>query len=378
MKFIAMADIHAKEFLPHSKADDSRTQYELKPAIRKALGYARTHNIAMLIVAGDFFDNVSLNPTEMEFFNWFCKQAKRCSVTVYCVSGNHEIDEKGNSAIKVLGKNKSCFITPKGKSSLLWAEDGETVIHLVDYCHTLEDFGNCINALQEKVNSLRRIKGKQILVAHQPIEGGLMRKKGKGTKSLGGIPMSWFKKGGILRFYDYQIFGDFHHGQNIVGGKGIYTGSVLQVDFRDEDNDNCFHVFDTNKDKMLIKSINYDSPKFHTIQIKEGEKPDYSYITKRSYIRIMLIGSKKWVKGFNVEVLKSYLVDEYSPTRIMVSEPVVLDKYKEVKKGTVRKTMTDEEIVSEVVKKANNDEIPDKLLYETGIKYLRLARKKAS
>lgn len=365
MKFMVLADVHINENMPYNRKGHNRLEEEVYPALIGSIKQSLINKVDDIIIAGDLFDSIRVSPAELEVLERYMMEFENSSISnLIVIAGNHEVDESGKAVVHKIYK-KQGLQSYKGNWHITrWhGEQDVTTFFFLDFCHTLNEVRR---RLRDMIKS--DAPGKRVLIAHQPVEGAWF----KATKSINGIPRAWFKKTSIIgKHFDFCMFGDFHKHQPLPYNKGFYIGNLTQNDFRDEDNQPQMIIVDT-KD-FSIKTINSFAPTFHTLRIIQGIVPNYNNIRKGSYVRVIVEGKKKFVKEFNKEKLKKKLVAKYKPKMILMAEPTILTSTK-VRRMVTRRMVSDEELVSQVIKKDSGTTVSDKVLYDYGVSYLRKAR----
>jgi hypothetical protein len=96
-------------------------------------------------------------------------------------------------------------------------------------------------------------------------------------------------------------------------------------------------------------------------------------ITNNGYIRISVIGTQSYVDSININKVRDEIIEKYTPKKILLSNPTVTCSVPKLESMVVSRLMNDEELVDKIIS-TGNSLLPDKLLYDTGIKYLRRAR----
>jgi len=373
MRLIAIGDIHISDNIPYSSQTNDRLQNELMGAMNQVMVVCKEEDINHVVVAGDIFDRIDISPREMEAFKKFVRMAQDHDVQLFMISGNHEVDEEGNAVIKGLAElmgfkhaaTPTLITPPCGHKWMNVSVGHDFELCLFDYHHLQQElFDDIRKALKASETDTR------IFVGHQPVETMLMSNSIACTY---GVPAVWFDSAGIIgKNFNISIMGDFHRTQYLPDG-GIYTGSLIQNSFKDEGSTPSYHIVDTVKKTITSKPIK--CPRFHVIRIVEGRAggPDYDALTKGGYIRISMIGTKEFVEGFNLDELKEKIIDEYSPIKLMLANPTITCSIPKVEDMFVTRLMSDEELVERIIKKKET-ELPEKMLYEAGVKYLRRAR----
>jgi DNA repair exonuclease SbcCD nuclease subunit len=365
MRFLVLADVHINENMPYNRKGHNRLEEEVYPALLGSIGQALIRKVDIIIIAGDLFDSIRVSPAELEILERYMLEVENSGIKdIIAIAGNHEVDESGKAVVHKLYKKEGleCYYGHWVRTIQHSKKDIVSFFFL-DFCHTLRDVRV---KLRDMIKS--DVPGKRILIAHQPVEGAWF----KATKSINGIPRTWFKKTGIIgKHFDFCVFGDFHKHQQLPYKKGIYVGNLTQNDFRDEDNPPQMVIVDT--EDFSLEVIDSFAPTFHTLRIVQGFVPDYSSIRKGSYIRVIVEGKKKFVREFDKDKLKKKLVAKYKPKMILMAEPTILANVKAPRRKA-RRSVSDEELVSDVIRKDSDTTVSDRLLYDCGVNYLRKAR----
>jgi DNA repair exonuclease SbcCD nuclease subunit len=370
MKFIACGDLHISEKMPYSNKGQDRC-YELLSAWNQVCIEARRQQIRHIVITGDIFDDINVSPRAMEVFDTIVNQSS--DITKIIVSGNHEIDEEGNSVIKSIAHmaRHLNLISPSPceKNTVVHFRN-DTDLFLFDYHHSYQELKASIR------ESLRMSDAEyKIFIGHQPIEGMEMREAKFCTH---GLPKKWFEKKGIIeKNFDLVLMGDFHRMQILKGKvEGYYTGSLIQNSFRDEGSTPGFLIVNLDGEYSTeVKIVPIRCPQFHTVRFIEGKpEPDLRYLTKGGYIKITIIGTQKYVDSINIRRINDEIIGKYEPIKVLLSNPTITCSIPEIKDMTVSRLMSDGELVEKIISTDEESTLPDKLLYDVGIKYLKQAK----
>lgn len=370
MKFISIGDVHISDNLPFSSNAHDRLWLELVPALSQVAEYAIDNDINSIVIAGDVFDSINISPKEFQAFSQFMGMTE--GMYKYIIAGNHDSDEAGNAITKHMSDSRVRTPPVNKKWSVEYLCD-DTDLLLFDFHHSELDLIASIRLALRAARKGRR----RIFVGHQAVAGAKLRHE---TISTVGIPGDWFANytdiggaGIIGKNFELVIMGDYHLHQKIPGG--FYTGSLVPLSFRDESSVPAFHVIDTDHLNTMV-SHPIKTPLFHMVKFVEGkELPDLHGIPKGAYVRVVFIGSKQWVEAHDVKKITDLIIQYAVPLKLMVSEPTITSS-DDVKHTTFSSIMTDEELVRKVIDAERELTIHEGLLYEQGVKYLKLAREK--
>jgi len=362
LKFIAFGDVHISDSMPFHSPGNNRLA-EINMALAKVVDYASTEKIKHIFVAGDTFDSFKVSPSEFQVFTRFVENLWLANLEANFINGNHEIDEGGNSLFNHLIRYPNIVSYPSIRR--LAIDDADFT--MINYAHSTTEF---IDQLEAFTNN-PGVNDKQILIAHQPVQGRWF----KLTKSRSGLPKDLFKRKGIIgKNFDFSIFGDFHKHQWLPYKKGIYTGSLTQNDFRDEGGPTLFHVFDTD-DLPNFESIDVQAPTFHIIHVSEGTRIDFKAVKPNSYIRVVVTGTRAFLKAWDPARLLLRLEKKYAPKKINIQR-FATDKILIETGGGVKRNMGDEDMVNAIIEHSREENLSERAVYEKGIYYLRRAREK--
>lgn len=366
MKFLACGDLHITDKMPYG----NERKEELISAWQQMISYASQNNIEWIIITGDVFDDINVSPASFEIFRKMIDRTFNMKFII--CSGNHEIDEAGNSVVKILCnffRDKELYAPLSYDRERVVTISNDTDILLFDYHHSHAELKISMRECLRESDGERKI-----FVGHQPVEGMEMRDSVLCTH---GIPKKWFTKKGIIgKNFDLVLMGDFHRMQPITGDiEAYYTGSLIQHSFRDEGGTPSF--FEVNldgKQGIEVKHISVDCPLFHTIKYVEGKsEPDQKHISQGAYIRITITGTKEYIESLNIDSIKEKMIESKKPKKIFLSNPTITCSIPKTSKQVVSRLMTDEELVGKIISEDKN-KLPDKLLYDVGVKYLRRAK----
>jgi hypothetical protein len=105
---------------------------------------------------------------------------------------------------------------------------------------------------------------------------------------------------------------------------------------------------------------------------------DTSKLTTESYIKMVVAGSKEFVDSIDVDKVTKRIVSGFNPKKLIMSGPVITSEPIMQSNGHMRvidPRMSEEKIVEHVLMMDNQNQLPTKMLYEAGVKYLKEARR---
>lgn len=357
MKLIAIADVHISSKLPYAPKGYNRLFEEVLPTLHNVVEYAKEKRINNIFILGDFFDSISISPMEHMVLRSFINRAMGSGIQLMAIAGNHEVDEAGNAIVHSTRE----IISIKGYFYKIM--DG-VAFCAIDFCRSIAEFKFSLKKVIEKT------KPPRVLLAHQAVEGAWFNS----IKSINGIPEKWFSKKGIIgKNFDYCMFGDFHRPQPLPHDAGIYIGNLTQNDFKDEGNNPQFVVLDT--DTLKATPVPSGAVTFHTMQITnsgiEFEEPK-----GKCYIRIKINGKKEFVHSIDTDRIIKKLNKKYRPISIILTPPSITDRHAKpiATRHITKKDLTDEELVTTIIKRDKTPLVPTGLLYRFGVEYLKKAR----
>jgi DNA repair exonuclease SbcCD nuclease subunit len=370
-KFIVCADLHITEKMPYGATDRIE---ELLKAWGEVCLCATNHKIKDIVIAGDIFDDINVSPASLEIFSEMMRRS--FDINKWVISGNHDIDECGRSIVKGISNlwmwpaYRSPIGSPSPWSSNYFIHSITANVDLImfDFHRSYLDLQTNIDEAIEESNTQKRI-----FIGHQPIEG--MEMSGS-TVCINGMPKSWLTNKGIIgKNFDLVLMGDFHKRQKLKGSvEGYYVGNLIQHSFRDEGAIPSFTVVEIEGNEINVDMIDSRAPRFHTIRYIEGEAdPDLKGITRKSYIRILVVGTQEYVNSIDTNKVHEKIVSLFNPIKILIPSPIITCSAPNLQGVSISRLMSDKELVEKIISTSNTD-LPDKELYEVGIEYLDKAK----
>jgi len=240
MKFVFMADIHASGY-GNDKIDSKSNLPERLSFIKNTLynisDYCNKNNIGNIKIGGDILHNKSLIYTiAQNVILEFIRDNK--NITFDILSGNHDLSGRGSSAVSAL--------------KALDNEPNVNGIHSV-YKDSLNDI-LYVPYMKGMVDIIKNSKSKY-LISHFGLSEGIL--------NSGISVISELKLSDLIGKYEIVLLGHYHLPQEIIRDniKVYYSGSIIQLDLGERNEEKRFLVVDTDNDN--IESIPTEGYKKH-------------------------------------------------------------------------------------------------------------------
>ena len=218
-------------------------------------------NIEVLIIAGDIYDK-SIPPIEaINLFNDFLNKINKLNITVLCISGNHDSNERLNFASKLLQTNNIYIISEfENELKKISIKDIDFYLlpfvkytylnHLLDQSFT--NYQEAIEFILEKTNI--DSNRKNILISHQfvSVNNNTPELSDSETKTIGGLDSIDYR---VFNKFDYVALGHIHKPQAMGNKKIRYSGSILKYSFSEVKIQKSVCIIDSNNMNISLVTL---------------------------------------------------------------------------------------------------------------------------
>jgi exonuclease SbcD len=287
MKILHTADLHlGKRVNEFSMIEDQ--SYILD----QIFNLCKNNNIEVLLIAGDIYDKAIPPIDAINLFDNFLNLLNSINVTVLCISGNHDSNERLNFASNLLESN-NIYIVSEFEKELKKISIKDIDFYLLPFVkytylnHCLDEkFVNYQEAMEYILlnNKLDKSK-KNILIAHQfvTVDNQNPDLSDSETKSIGGLDSIDFR---VFKDFDYVALGHIHKPQAMGRQTVRYSGSILKYSFSEVNVQKSVCLIDTeimSISNMILNPI-HDMLKFESSinEILEGKTLE-SYPSENYY-----------------------------------------------------------------------------------------------
>jgi len=290
MRFIHTSDLHIGKSIHHRERYD-----ECRAVLEEIAAYAEKEAVDLVVIAGDLFDQPT-PPAEAEKVAYsFFSRLNRAAIPIVVIAGNHDSYERFDSRTDLFAiANVNVFGTPKKDAvQRIVTRKGETAVigclpflspRFMLKAHEIFDLsqGEMKASYSEKVGRAIDVLSKNfqpgavnILVSHLFLQGAIPSRSEKAfdTSSIFEVATPAIPRGA-----QYCCLGHIHKQQKLprASAPAYYSGSVMKLDFGEEDDEKGFLVVEAFPDiPPKIEFIKLDSvlPLITAeVQFKELEK----------------------------------------------------------------------------------------------------------
>ena len=234
MKFIHISDIHLgkiiyqKNLLP--------LQIDL---LKQVIDYLVTHEIDVLVIAGDIYDRAISSNESIETLDWFLNSLiNKHHKKVLMISGNHDSNERLNFVSKLLEKQGLYIVAfPEKKIKPIVIDDVNFYLvpyfkpTYIAYLYQHESFVSYQEAFEYYLSKQDIDYTKtNVLVTHQFIAGNkeVIKSDSEVILSVGGSEIIDVES---ISQFDYVALGHLHACQKIKYDYVRYAGSLMKYSF---------------------------------------------------------------------------------------------------------------------------------------------------
>jgi DNA repair exonuclease SbcCD nuclease subunit len=241
--------------------------------------------------------------------------------------GNHDLDGDNSvitPLIRLSGNDNHKVITEPTKIM------GDHCYHFIPYYNEAKTIAVLNNHSMHLCE-----ERKNILFVHHSFKNSSFANN---IKVKSGINQNYFMKGNFSK-YDLIIASHIHKYQELFGGKGFYTSSLIPIDFGERSKEHGYHVVDVDNDKRYF--VIPKAPKF--VYIKTSSEMNDNELKKKTKGNIVMVINDN-DKGFSKEETRNKILG-FGARFVAFKNKIKRSNYKEnISKISTRKT---EAIVSE-------------------------------
>jgi len=252
-----LSDLHASNNLPYSRAGTDGISDRLKDVARFLLRLSKSKPEGV-IVLGDLFDRRRLDAVTIKVVTRAIKHLARNAGFVWLLPGNHDTEDAAGN------HNTLQYLEALEDDKITILKHGQTVevegvvFHAFPY---LPPKG-FIESVKEGISKLDD-DYENVALVHQYVKGV----KQAGMEFPTDVPPEIFNP------FDLVLAGHAHHKQRI--GRVQFVGSTYNLDFREANQVQGFHRFDT--ETLELDFVESKMPRFRTFEGEPGHfgKDDY-------------------------------------------------------------------------------------------------------
>lgn len=267
MRLLASADWHLGTNYPYAKRDKGGLNSRLVDLymIWEDDIYGRLYDFwDAAVIPGDWFDTGKLDGATLVISSRIIKLIESHDKPVYILKGNHDEKDKVSTLSQYLSfpLKRAKFIDR----------------HISVICGNVElvflPWNKDLNILRTQLRQAKTAPKKapqRYLIAHLPVKGSWYAK----TKAAKGITKAYLQllTSSGTRYFDWIILGH-HHKPQILVDKAFYTGSPLQKDFGEANEDHGIYIINPDNGLEFYKS---GAPTFVSVDSAEDhDKRDYT------------------------------------------------------------------------------------------------------
>ncbi len=297
-KYLVFSDLHLHNWSDFSHPDgitgNSRLTNQIN-AFKDMMSVARSDGRIVLFL-GDLFHQRGRVATNV-FNSAMDVLSSFKDVPMYAIEGNH--DNVSNSI------NSDSSLEPFSVLPNFHLIKTYEKLNIGEDSIVFVSYGEEYSELKEFISS----NSATLLLGHLGVEGSMGAGKSKldGAFSVGDLNYS---------NYDLVLLGHYHKRQNL-NNNSLYVGNPVSQDFGDDGQFKGYYTFDTDKGKVLEKTLKFsalDYPRFIKITEENFESTDeIEKLSENNFIRVIL--------PENV-IKKSSILDEDIPDNIRLEKKV--------------------------------------------------------
>jgi len=352
--FVVCGDIHLYNNYPYNNNTDiiSSRLMDAASALDEAASVANRFGLK-LILNGDIITSGIFDFPVEKVFTDFLLKFKNLDIIINL--GNHDLDGENSvitPLVRLSGNKKHIVITEP------------TTIIDGDYYHFIPYYNEAktISKLNESISKISETR-KNVLFMHHSFKNSLFTNNSRITS---GINQEYFIDGGFSK-YDIIVASHIHKYQELFGGKGFYTSSLIPINFGEKSKEHGYHVVDISSNKRYF--VIPKAPRFIKIKASDIGKKDIKKKAKNNIV--MIINDDE--KEYNKEETRNKII-ELGARFVSFNNKIKKSKYSE----TINKISTNkaESIISEYSKIiAEKSSLKNKRLEGIGLEFLEKARK---
>jgi len=359
---VVCGDIHIFNVYPYN--DNSNIISSRLSDIASALdevGYVAKVLDLPIVLNGDIITSGIFDyPVEYVLTKFLTKYS---DTTIFINLGNHDFDGIHSVITPLIkyGNNNNHFVMSEPSKFSFYEVKPKVNFYFAPFQRKIE-------ALRSLEKLSKKLNGKEIniLFIHNQFSGSIYSNK---AKSKSGISQNLFVNGKFSK-YNMVIASHIHKFQSICGGKGIYTSSLIPLNFGERRKEHGFHIIDIeNKyDYFIIPK----APKFVYLNLDQLKEYDKSHLAKKIKGNIICIKKKNETIINKKNITKKLLL---LGARFVTFKNIVKNKRKE-NEMKIKESENVEEIVSKYSKVLfdRNPKMKHKKIENIGLEILHEAQ----
>ena len=273
---VCCGDVHLYNNLPFSEYNDEKISsrlLEIEKILFDAVDCAASIKKPFFI-NGDLITGRRLGYPVLNSLVKFRERIEHKKVFTIINLGNHDLDGKVTMLEPLF---ESCkYITLVVNAERIVLNNGLVLVAI--------PYGP-LSAIKKSLSKFAKIISEdqkcKILGVHLAFKGALLA----GARSEAGLMQKIFRKNGVIgKHFDLIIGSHFHKFQYIAGKHGFYTGSLLPIDFGEQEKEHGYHVLDFDHKIHYFICPPY-IPQFKQISVKDID--DFND-AKNNYVKIKI------------------------------------------------------------------------------------------
>jgi exonuclease SbcD len=248
MRFLHTSDWHVGKALRNRSRDD-----EYAGALAEVLDIARQEQVDAVLVAGDVFDSAVPSPEAERIVFEFLRELAGARIPAIIVGGNHDHPKRLNAFGQILDlvgihvRGEPLAADEGGVLELPNRDGSETAVIAVlpwvserrvrDFESLMKegehfaDYAEGVARMMAHLASSFRPGCINVLVSHVMLDGAIVGGEGAGERPLHVGQTYAVRPQRLPSEAHYVALGHLHRPQEVLSGRGYYSGSLLQLDF---------------------------------------------------------------------------------------------------------------------------------------------------
>ncbi len=334
--FVVCGDIHIFNTYPYnnnSKIISSRLS-DIASALDEVGYAARALNLPAILNGDIIMSGIFDYPVEYVLTKFLTKYS---DITIFINLGNHDFDGVHSVITPLIkyGNNNNHFVISEPSKFSFYEIDPKINFYFAPFQRKME-------ALLSLKKLSKNLNGKEtnILFIHNQFSGSVYSNK---IKSKSGISQNLFMNGKFSK-YNMIIASHIHKFQSICGGKGIYTSSLIPLNFGERKKEHGFHIIniENEHDYFIIPK----APKFVYLKFDQLNEYEKNHLVKKVKGNIVCIKKKNEVVINKKNIIKKLLL---LGARFVTFKNITKNKRKE-NNIDIKESENVEEIVSKYSK----------------------------
>ena len=341
MRFVISGDWHLSGYINDKKAPKSNLSerlYYIKEAMYSLVEYCKDNDIDTVIVAGDILHNKSIIHTIAQaVLLKFLRDNP--NITFIIVDGNHDLEGKGSNVVSgLMSIDNEPNVKRVGTEDGMYKDEENDILY-VPYSSKMVDI--------IKNNSAK------YLISHFGLNEGMLS---SGQSIIADLSIKE-----LTGKYETVVLGHYHKPQLLENEyiRLFYTGSLIQLNWNDKNEEKRFLDVDTESDNILsIPTVGYK--KYIEIQVTEENKSEVIKEARKLKKEGHFVNIRKEERFDTEDIEEEFVIVDRTEKDITnrgidtsMTEIEVLDKYMDIKeikedgKERYRKMAID--IITEVI-----------------------------